>query len=191
MHDHLHFAREQRDDRRRIAPERHMRHARAHRLVEEKAGEMRHRRRSRRCIVELPLVRFRVSGEFRISLRRRGGTDDEQVRRFGDHGHRGQRLQRVVAHPLVQELVDDEVVGRPEEQRIAVGRRLHDLAHADEARAAGAEIEHHALAEALLQAALDRAEDDVAAAAGRIGQHHADRFLGVRSERRLCGKREN
>ncbi len=91
----------------------------------------------------------------------------------------------------MQELVDDEIVGGAEEQRIAVGRGLHHLAHADEAGAAGAKVEHHALPEALLHAALDRAEDDIAAAAGRIRQHDADRLLGVGGERRVRNEREN
>src|SRR6185295_18162118 len=88
-------------------------------------------------------------------------------------------------------LVDDVVVGRAEQERVAVCGRAHHLAHADLAAAAGAEVDHRGLAEPLLQARLDAAQDDVARPARRIGNDDADRLgrigLRVRGERKRAG----
>jgi len=59
--------------------------------------------------------------------------------------------QRVEAQLAVQVLIDDEIIGGAQHQRVAVGLGARDVLHADVATRAGLVVHHHGLAQALFQ----------------------------------------
>ena len=78
----------------------------------------------------------------------------QHVRRIHELGDRRKILERIVGQVLEQRRVDRDR-GRGEQQRVAVGRRARDLAHADVAGGAAAVVDDDALAE-LCDSAMER-----------------------------------
>jgi hypothetical protein len=74
----------------------------------------------------------------------------------------------------VQAGIDGDRSGVAEKQRVAVGRALDESACADQARAAGAIIHHHLLAQRGRKLVRDDARHGIDAAAGRIRYDQRD-----------------
>ena len=113
-------------------------------------------------------------------LQRRGrhvARHHEQVRGQGHLRYGGKVLEHVIGHPGVQRRRLDH--GRdPQQQRVAVWRRLGHHVAADDAAGARPVLHHHGLAPGLAQLLGNDAPDDVGAAACRVGNHHAQRRTG-------------
>src|SRR3954466_2965424 len=98
---------------------------------------------------------------------------DERWRRR-DERDGDEVVQRVVGRARQQELIRDERNGIDEE-RIAVGRRVHHHLGADHPGRAGAVVDHHLLAQALRKLRCGQPADDVHAPARRKRRDQAYR----------------
>ena len=88
------------------------------------------------------------------------------------------RSFRLVGEPLDPVLVDDDLAGLPDQQRVPVGRRLTHRCRADRAGRAGAVLHHDGLPERGSELVGDHARDHVAGAARRVGDDQVDRAGG-------------
>jgi hypothetical protein len=103
-----------------------------------------------------------------------------------DEGDRREILQRVVWQVFAQRGID-RVRGTREEQRVTVGRRIRRELRRDHLPAAAAVVDHHLLAERFGELRREEPSDDVACAAGRIGNDHAHGALRVGLRGTACG----
>ena len=71
-------------------------------------------------------------------------------------------------------LVDGDLARLPDQQRVAVGRSGRHRMRADRAARAGAIFDHDRLAKRGAELVGDRARDDIAGAACRVGNDHLD-----------------
>jgi hypothetical protein len=106
----------------------------------------------------------------------KAGLRDNQGR-FRDQND-GRKGLRVKIHLFVGQLVGRERTRSPEQDRVAVGRRLGDGRCADISGRAGTVLDHELLAELGAQFLRDGASERVGRAAGREGDHHRDRTRG-------------
>ena len=103
-----------------------------------------------------------------------GGRDHGDVRHLIGERRRDQVLLGDERHLGDQELVDREVPDRRGADGVAVRRALRDHVDADIARCAGLVLDHHRLAELVLQRFGENAEQHVGRAARRVGHDHAN-----------------
>src|SRR5262249_45737166 len=105
-----------------------------------------------------------------------GGGGDEDRAGGGALRYGIERAERVVAQRLVHDGGDD-LPGGHDAERVAVLVGARDRLVAERAGGAGPVLDHHRLAEPLLQRLGDDAADDVGAAAGPERHDHLDRPL--------------
>jgi len=79
------------------------------------------------------------------------------------------------------------VVGRGEQERVAVGRSLGDDLACDHAARSGLVVDHHLLPELGRQPLGHQPRHHVGDAAGREGHDQSDRLLGVLGPRSVDG----
>ncbi len=130
----------------------------AARLLEALDQQMIDGAEARHAVVELAGIGARVGDELRQRARRHLRIGEQHQRHVGELGDRRQRRQRIERH-LHQELVDDEVVGRGDQDRVAVGLGARDFLGADVAGRAGLGLDHELLAEPLLHADREQPHD--------------------------------
>jgi hypothetical protein len=105
------------------------------------------------------------------------GAHHDRVGHEAHHGQRSeiaQRVERVAGH---QRRIGDRQ-DRRKHQRVAVGRLVLDLAHADDAAAAGLVVDDHGLAQVRRHDLADRARHEVGGTAGRERHDDADLLGG-------------
>jgi hypothetical protein len=121
------------------------------------------------------------------------GVDRDDVGLRADESQRGEILQRVVGQlAAMQEEQDRMRRGRSETDRVAVGRCAGASLAADDAGAAGLVFNHDRRAQRTAQRLGKQARHDVGGTAGCIGDHQADRLVGIgllRGSRWNCLKR--
>jgi hypothetical protein len=88
-------------------------------------------------------------------------------------------LARVVTCFWIKRGIDGERAGTAEPERVAVGRRLGDLARADRAAGAAMVLDHDLLAERLAHELGDAARQHVVAAAGRVRNDQRYWMVGI------------
>jgi hypothetical protein len=136
-----------------------------------------------RCGVEPAPGEAHEFGECRRGLARVGQDDGGHV---GHDRDRRERRDRIEGHGAVEELVHGEVVGRPQQQHRAVGRRGDDGGGADIAARAGPRLHEHRAGEQGGQLLGEQARDDVAGAARREGDDEPQRGCALRPG--VCGE---
>ena len=124
--------------------------------------------------VELAVLPLRQRDQFGDRLRRHRGMHQHDIAARRDQSDRREILARVVADVGIERRIDRQRA-RGDQQRVAVGRGLGDLARRDGAAGAAAVLDHDGLAEARAHPLGDDARDHVVAAAGRVGHDQRDR----------------
>ncbi len=96
------------------------------------------------------------------------------------HHQRDRReiAQRVVGQVVAHVRRDRDRADGGEEDGVAVGLRLGDEVGADRAVGAGLVLDQHRLRQRVLQLVGEQPADEIGRAAGREGDHHADRAGG-------------
>ena len=122
--------------------------------------------------------RLGVGKEVGHGLVGRGRVDREHAGRVGERGDRRKVALDVVGQLLEQRRVDGDLAERRDEEGVAVGRRLGDGRHPDEAVAAGPVLDDHLLAPRFRELLPDDARGDVGDPARRERDHEADRLGG-------------
>ena len=146
-------------------------------------------------IVELPRVRFRERDELLHRLHRHGRMHDEDVVRRCEQPHGREALHRVERKLLIERGARGKR-GIGEEQRVAVRRGARHGFGPDDRAAAGAVLDDELRAQALAVFLRREPCHDVDAAAGRVGDDHADGLgrvllgLDVRPAKRGSESRE-
>ena len=109
---------------------------------------------------------------------------DQGVRILDRQAHRHEVLLRVVGKLGVKPRVERDVRQRPQQQRVAVGRRLGHRLGADQGAGAGAVLDHHRLTQQRAELVGNLSRDAVEAAAGRLRhdefQRPVRKVLGAR-----------
>jgi hypothetical protein len=159
-------------------------------LLEQRAGEMGERGRTRRGVVEHARPGLRERDQVLHRLRRHAGVEREHEGRAAQHRDRREILDRIIGdggeargHRMR--------AGIGEPQRMAVRLRARDLRGAEAATAADAVLDHELLAQALAELLRDQARHGVGAAPGRERHDEADRpfrpaHVGGLRLRRAC-----
>ncbi len=130
-------------------------------LVEELAGQMRHRADAGRGAVELARIGLGVIDQFLDRMHRHVGIDHQRVRDQPDDGDRLELLQQIVGRGLHRGV---ERVGRRREQHGgAVRRRGRHRLHGELTAGARPRLDHDRLAPDLLQVLADDPRKDVGA----------------------------
>ena len=143
--------------------------------VHQLAGEMLRVADARRGEGELSLVGQRVGDQLRRCPDRRGRRHDHHAGHDAGERHRRQLLLRIVGHPLlIDVLIDGDLAGRRDQQRVTVGGRTGDRLRRDHRRSTRLVFDEHRLAERRLHRVGEQPGDDVDAAAGRIADDEAD-----------------
>ena len=182
-----------RADQRRIGREQHLHvsaQQRRHRLPGAAIGNVSHFKLQRRlqrlhrqmmdaadagrAVVDLARMRLHVVDELAQGRHRQVRMRREKQRRAAKQRQRNDVL-RIVAELLEQRRIgrDDAAVG--DDEGVAVGRAPISADHRGSRAAAGAVLDHHGLADPLLQVLGGDARDRVRQAARRIGHDEADR----------------
>jgi hypothetical protein len=169
-------------------------HVHAALALDELAGQVQRRADAGRRVAQLArLLRQQRAECVRIGRRRpRAGHQHQGLR--PDHAHCCQVLQPVVARLPGDQLVDPDLAGRSQQQRVAVGPRRRHLGRAQGAAGAGNVLHHDLLAQPARQLRRHRARDQVDAAAGGIAHHQRHRpgrvrgVLGEGVTRADCGQ---
>jgi hypothetical protein len=94
-----------------------------------------------------------------------------------EHADRLEVLQRIEGHLRIEAGVGRQRAGGAHAQRVAVARRLRHHGEADVAARAGPVVDHHRLAELVVEPRHQHAHHRIGAAAGREGHDHADRLV--------------
>jgi len=79
---------------------------------------------------------------------------------------------------------DNQRADRPDRERVAVGRRLGDIVHAERECAARLILDDHGAAENGSHLGGEDARHRIGRAAGRLRHDQADRLVGIFGERR-------
>ena len=124
--------------------------------------------------VSLPGSLLRQRDQFGDRTRRHRRMHQHDIAARCDQSDRREILARVVADIGIERRVDRERA-RGDQERVAVGLGLGDLARRDGAAGAAAVLDHDGLAEARAHPLGDDARDHVVAAAGRVGHDQRDR----------------
>ena len=118
-------------------------------------------------------------------LLHRGGAEirhhREHVRRHRELADGDEILERIVGRRVVEAGIDRVGAGR-QQDRIAVGVRARDVAHADIAAAAALVLHDDRGAHRLLHRGRHEARDDVGWSARGVGDHDPDRTIGIGGE---------
>ena len=133
---------------------------------------------ARDAVVHLAGIGARIVDEFASVRAGTSGLENSTSGTSDDLGNRRQRRQRIERH-LDQELVDDEVVGGRDQDRVAVGLGARDFLRADVAGRARLCLDHELLAELLLHADREQPHDVLGHAAGGVGNDDPDRPFGI------------
>ena len=174
----LHLARHQVGQRRRRAAIGHVGHLELLPEHQQFHRDVRQRAVAGRGDVDLVGVLAGVVDEALEARDRQRRMRHQQHRHLAHVRHRPQILFGVVRHGRAERRVD-RVVGRREQERVAVGRRLGDDVAGDDAARAGLVVDQHLLAELGRQPLGQEARHDVRDAAGREGHDQSDRPLGI------------
>nr|WP_245428680.1 hypothetical protein [Rhodoplanes elegans] len=158
---------------------------RAGERLEQLAREVRHGARTGRAVGQLARVRLGVGGELLQVVGRHGGVDDDGRDRDRHRGDRREIL-RLVAGLAVERRDEDEVAGRAEQQRVAVGRAAGRHRGADDAAAAALVLDDDG-AERGLDPLRVLAGDDVEHATGAARHDQADRPIRIALRGRRVG----
>jgi hypothetical protein len=123
------------------------------------------------------VARLRLGQRDQLALRARADrrVPHDHERNGRDHAHGLEVLHRVEGHLRIEAHVGGERTGRAQAQRVAVGRRLRRQREAHVAAGTGLVVDHHGLAQLLVEPRHQQAHHRVGAAAGREGDDHADR----------------
>ena len=124
-------------------------------------------------------LRFGERNQFLHRFGRHVRIDDQQIRRFGEQRDRCEVAQRFIGQFQIEAGVDRHRADGGLHQRVAVGHRAFGDFTGDVAGGAAAVVDDHLLSEGFAEFLREQAADDVAGAAGREGQHQADRAFGV------------
>ncbi len=134
------------------------------------------------AMIELAGMRACVGDKFRESVERHRRWADQQLGDCRDQRHRHDVLLGVVGQVGVERRID-RVVGRGQQQRVAVGRRLGERVGGDRAAGARPVVDHHALAEGVVDAVGEQPRHDVDRAARGKRHEQPDRPLRVAGAR--------
>ena len=115
------------------------------------------------------------------------GIADEKLRHFGKDRHRHEILLGVVRELRIERGID-RVIGRGDQQRVAVLVGLGDGIGRKNAAGARLRLEHDGASEFGGHAVGDEPRHDVDRAAGRERQDELDRPVGILRQRRRCAR---
>ena len=101
------------------------------------------------------------------------GQYERRDRQLGDGG---EIARRVVGHLGIERDVQRDFGRSAQEERVAVGRALRDNLGADHAARSAAVVDHHVLSPLFSELLRDRPPQQIVTAAGRIGNHDANRL---------------
>ncbi len=127
-----------------------------------------------RCHLDLVRVCLRIGDELRNGFCGNRGVDQHDERLARDRGDWRDVAQKIVIEIAVDRRIDG--VRRPDqEERISVGRRVHDGLGGDVAGGAGPVLDDHRLTQPPGQPLPHQAPEDVVGAAGRKADDEVDR----------------
>ena len=174
---------------RRKPLERHMQHVEAGLELEQFGGEMARPSRGRSVPnVRAPGLALASADQLPETCCRQILPHHQHVRHDGDAGDRRKILHRVVRTVLDQALIDGMGLAGAEDQRVAVGLGTRHRVGADDARSAGAVLDHDRLPQLGCRLLRDQARHDVDRPAGRVG--HDDGDGAARKTLRASGQGE-
>ncbi len=132
------------------------------------------------------LARLDERGQFLDVLRRHRRVDAQEIGRVARHRHGQEVLVRIVRHFGVEARIDHVARGH-EQDRVAVGRRLRRVAHAEIAAGAALVLDDELLLELLRKLLRDQPRRDISGA--RRGKWHddLDRMVGIAGCLRVAG----
>ena len=157
--------------------------------LQELGAEVQRRADAGRTIRELPGIGFGISDHLREGLERRIVADSKHV----EAGDRGDDWLEILLRIEWQRAVEARHVGDTavcKEERVAIGRRLRDCVHANDAPRATAVVDHDRLAEADLQRRREHARDGTDRSAGSEGNDETNGFVRVVLRRGTAGGKE-
>ncbi len=178
-------------ERHAAAPIGHVLHLGA-RLEHEQLGRQPIRRGAPgRAEVQLPRPCFHVGDQLGDRAHRQILVDHHHIGELRRHRDLDDVAPHVERKVVLHQRRNDLAAKAANQERVAIRRRAHDLAHADEAIAARLVLDDDGGAEPVLQKLRDQAAHDVGDAAGRERDHELDRPAGIAllRERRQCEER--
>jgi hypothetical protein len=147
---------------------------------EHLGSDMRRAAVAGRAVAELARMLAHI-GDERVQRLRRHRRMHQQVDPHKRHRcDRGQVLERVVWHLLVEEGVDGHRAARGQQEGIAIGRRLGHGIAANDAVGARAVVDHHRTLQRLGQTGRDAARQRIRGPAGREVDDQPDRLVRPR-----------
>ena len=152
--------------RRPGAAERHVHQIEPGRECEQRTGEMRRRAGARRGETVLAGIGFHQINKFSDALRRELRIDDQHIGRIRDQTDGDEVALGIVGDLGVEARIDHEARGH-DEQRIAIGRGMRRVAHADVAAGTGLILDVELFAELIAEFARQNAGDCVGWSPGR------------------------
>ena len=154
---------------------RHMHDVDAEAGLERLGGEVMDAADAGGAVVQLARLLLRERHQLLQRVRGHRGMRDQVERRGADQAHRREILERLVGQLGEEMRVDRDLADVGDQQRVAVGRRLHDLGHAIDAARAAHVLHHDRLAQRIGELAADQARHRVGKSAGRVRHDDPDR----------------